>query len=168
MALSGDLCGILAAGMERERASHVLYLEAAGRTRHSLGKMMFERLAADESKHEELLASWSAQGQCRVDFVFEPSVDADFIARAHAKLDKAIKGDAGDLEAIKIGQEMERNAIRFYADNAAKVADEPTKQLFLRLKSEEDKHLALLTDLYDYLSNPNVWMIREGHANFDS
>lgn len=63
---------------------------------------------------------------------------------------------------------MEHNAILFYQDAAEVAEDQPAKDLFMRLKAEEDKHLALLTDLYEYMRDPNIWSIREGGAHFDS
>ena len=58
--------------------------------------------------------------------------------------------------------------IAFYKDAAEKSSDAASKALFLRLRQEEDKHLALLTDLYDYMVNPNLWSVRDEQANFDS
>jgi rubrerythrin len=168
MALSDELCGILAMGAEKERAAHVLYLEAANKTKHPLGRQMFERLAAEETKHEELLKAWAHQGLCPMDVDFEHEIDADFMKRAHAKLDEVVKCGTGDLEAIELGRQMERKAIAFYQEQAAKTGDKNSKALFLRLVAEENKHLALLTDLYGYLSNPTVWQTREGKAHFDS
>jgi len=63
---------------------------------------------------------------------------------------------------------MERKAIAFYQDAAAKAQDQASKDLLLRLKAEEDEHLALLTDLYEYMKDPNLWSVREGGAHFDS
>ena len=169
MALSKELCGVLAVGVEKERKAHDLYAEAAEKTYHPLGKKMFERLAEEEMKHEQLLASWAAEGACPVRAGFPP-VDKDFLARelAKAKAKAAEKPSTNDLEAIELGQQMERKSIAFYEDCAAKAQDKASKGLFLRLKGEEDKHLAMLTDLYEFMANPNVWETRQGRAHFDS
>jgi len=167
VAVSKELCVILAAGVEKERKAHDLYLEAAAKTVHPLGKKMFTRLAEEEARHEQLLASWASEGACPASPA-SPPVDKDFVARELAKVKAAEKHDIGDLEAIELGRQMERKSIQFYTDCAAKAADRPSKDLFLRLKGEEDKHLAMLTDLYDYMANPDVWQTREGRAHFDS
>jgi rubrerythrin len=166
-ALSGDLCGILATGIDKERAAHDFYVQAAGKTRHPLGKQMFQRLADEEARHEQLLASWSKQGVCPVPAPGE-ALDPDFIQKGRAKVAKAIQPDTGDLEAIEFGCQMERQAIAFYESGAAKADDPASKDLFLKLKAEEDKHLALLTDLYEYMKDPNLWSVRDGGAHFDS
>ena len=166
MALSKELCGILAAGVDKERKAHDLYLEAAGKTFHPLGKKMFARLAEEETKHEKLLESWAAEGACPV--IAAPPVDEDWLTQQLKKVAAAGKPNSGDLEAIELGRQMEKKSIQFYLDCAAKAPDKPSKDLFLRLKGEEDKHLAMLTDLYEYMVNPGVWQTREGRANFDS
>lgn len=167
MALSKDLCGILAVGGQKERAARDFYLEASRRTKHPLGKQMFQRLSGEEAKHAQLLQDWANQGICQVDAKFPP-VEKDWLDKARARIREAVKADTSDLEALQLGQDQERKAIAFYQDCAAKMPDQPSKDLFLRLKSEEDRHLALLTDLYDYLVNPELWSVRDERANFDS
>lgn len=167
MAMDNELCGILTVGLQKEHASHDLYLEAAAKVWHPLGKKMFERLAEEETRHEQLLKSWSAKGACPVSSE-APEMDKDFMARARATIKSTVKPSSGDLEALQMGQDLERKSIAFYLDAAAKAPDQPSKDLFLRLKGEEDKHLALLTDLLGYMSNPNLWSVRDEHANFDS
>jgi rubrerythrin len=167
MALSKPLCGILSVGIRKERAAHDFYVHAAGNTKHPLGKKMFDRLAGEEAKHEELLKGWSAGGACPTGARF-PAPDSDLLKRGHAKVEKIVRPATGDLEAIEIGRTMEREAIRFYADGAAKADDRASKDLLLRLRAEEDKHLALLTDLYEYMRDPNLWSVRDEKAHFDS
>jgi rubrerythrin len=167
MALSGELCGILAVGAEKERKARDLYAEAAEKTYHPLGKKMFARLAQEETNHEQLLASWAAEGACPVQVNFPP-VDKEFLARELAKAKAAGKPNSSDLEAIELGQQMERKSIEFYKNCAARTPDQASKDLFLRLRGEEDKHLAILSDLYEYMANPNVWETRQGRAHFDA
>ena len=167
MALSKAMCGILATGAAKERAARDFYLEAARKTREPRGQKMFRRLADDETRHEQLLQSWANQGICPADPVFPP-VDKEFLKRGKAKLKETVAADTGDLDAIRLAQEMERKAIAFYEDNAAQAAEEASRNLFLRLKAEEDGHLALLTDFYDYMVNPQLWSVRDEKHHFDS
>jgi rubrerythrin len=167
MALSQEMCGILVMGAQKERAARDFYLLAAGRTQHPLGKKMFERLAGEETRHEQLLESWANKGLCPAEVTF-PTVDAEFLRKGRAKVVKAVQADTGDLKAIELGQEMERKSIAFYDDCAAKASDAASKALFQRLRGEEDKHLALLTDLYDFMVNPNLWSVRDERSHFDS
>ena len=167
MALSEPLCGILSVGIRKEQAAQDFYRRAADNTDHPLGKKMFERLAGEETKHEELLRGWSAEGACPAGVAF-PEPDHDLLKRGYAKVDQTVKPGTGDLEAIDIGRRMEREAIQFYLDGAAKADDQPSKDLLMRLKGEEDKHLAMLTDLYEYMRDPNLWSVRDERAHFDS
>jgi rubrerythrin len=167
MALSERMCGILEIGIRKERDARDFYLRAAKNTNHPLGKKMFGRLADEEAKHEQLLASWSRGGMCPRN-VSLPATAPDILKRAHATIDRVVKPETGDLEAIELGQKMEREAIAFYQGAAAKAEDPEAKDLFSRLKAEEDKHLALLVDLYEYMRNPNLWSIRDEGAHFDA
>jgi len=167
MALSETMCNILKMGIRKERDAQEFYQKAAQRTKHPLGKKMFARLADDETKHGQLLASWSSQGVCPRN-VSLPATAPDALKQARAKIDEAVKPETGDLEAIELGQEMERKAIAFYQDAAGQAKDPASKDLFLRLKGEEDKHLALLADLYEYMRDPNLWSVRDERAHFDS
>jgi len=167
MALSDELCNVLATGMEKERAAHDFYVEAAGKTQDDLGKKMFERLAQEETQHEQLLKSWSEQGACPADASPE-GLDPDFVKKGRQKVADAVQADTRDLEALAFAQEMERQAIAFYEQSAAVAEDEASRDLLLRLKAEEDKHLALVTDLYEYMKDPNLWSVREGKAHFDA
>ena len=167
MALSKQMCGILVMGAGKERAARDFYLQASRHTKHALGQKMFKRLSDEETKHEQLLQSWANQGVCPVDVTFPP-LDKEALKRGRAKKAEAIEPDTTDLEAIELAQGMEREAIAFYQDAAAKAADDASRNLFVRLKAEEDKHLALLTDLYDYMVNPNLWSVRDQHSHFDA
>jgi rubrerythrin len=167
MALNKELCGILVMGAQKERASHDFYKQAASRTKHPLGKKMFDRLAEEETGHEHLLQNWANVGVCPVESTF-PAVDMEFIKKGKAVVDARVKAETDDLAAIELGQEMERKAIAFYKDAGTKATDDGSKVLFSRLRAEEDKHLALLTDLYGYMSNPELWSVRDERSNFDS
>ena len=107
------------------------------------------------------------QGVCPVDVKFPP-IDKEFIKKGRAKVAEKVNADTGDLQAIEFGQDMERKSIAFYLDGAGKAPDQGSKDLFMRLKGEEDKHLALLTDLYDYMVNPDLWSVRDQRSHFDS
>ena len=167
MALSKELCGLLAVGVQKERAAREFYVQAAAKTKVPLGKKMLQLLADEETKHERLLESWSAAGKCPVDLSFS-AAGRDLLARGKAKVEKDVKPATGDLEAIDVGRDMERQAIAFYADAAKNAGDKASKDLLLRLEGEERKHLALLTDLYEYMKDPNLWSVRDEGAHFDS
>ncbi|MBM4020167.1 MAG: hypothetical protein FJ288_17920 [Planctomycetes bacterium] len=167
VALNKDLCGILAVGEQKERAARDFYLDAARRTTHPLGKKMFDRLAGEETRHAQLLQDWANQGVCPVDVKFPP-VDKNWLNKARAKIREAVKAETTDTQALELGQDMERKAIAFYNDCGTKTDDQAVKDLFARLRAEEDKHLALLTDLYDYMVNPELWSVRDQRSHFDS
>jgi len=128
---------------------------------------MFQRLAEEETKHQELLQSWSEKSACPAE-ADVGGVEPDFIKKGREKVAEAVQPDTGDLEALAFGRKMERQAIAFYKSSAEAADDEASRDLLMRLKAEEDRHLALLTDLQEYMKDPNLWSVREGGAHFDS
>ena len=167
MALSKEICGVLAAGVQKEKAAHDFYVGAAEKTLLPVGKKMFKMLAAEETKHEKLLESWSTAGACPVDAGLD-DLAKDLMRKGKEKLAREVEVQSGDIQAIEIGQDMERKSIAFYAEAALKAGDKASRDLFLRLEGEEKNHLALLTDLYEYMRNPNLWSVRNERAHFDS
>ena len=113
MALSKELCGILIVGAQKERASHDFYVLAASRTGHPLGKTMFQRLAKEETRHEQLLQDWANDVVCPVDSNIPP-LDIGFVKKGKAAVAALVNAATDDLGAIEMGQEMERKAIAFY------------------------------------------------------
>jgi rubrerythrin len=167
MALNPEMCGILVMAAQKERAAHDFYTQAAGKTRHPLGKKMFERLAGEETRHEHLLQDWANVGVCPAEVKF-PVMDSDLVKKGQAAVAAQVQAATDDLSAIEMGQAMERKSIDFYREAAEKAGDPAARDLFQRLRAEEDKHLALLTDLYDYMVNPNLWSVRDQKSHFDA
>jgi len=167
MALSAEMCSVLALGVDKEQAAHAFYLQAAEKTQSILGKRMFTILAGEEAKHEQLLASWSSMGACPPSPTFSEEA-RDLLARGKVKLEKDVRPSTGDLEAVEIGRDMERKAIAYYAVAAAQAVAAVSKDLLRRLEAEEKKHLVLLSDLYEYMKDPKLWSVRDERSHFDA
>jgi rubrerythrin len=56
-----------------------------------------------------------------------------------------------EIEAVKIGQNMEKNGLAFYEHAAARTASPTVRALFVRLADDEKKHLATFEQLEDTL-----------------
>ena len=110
MALSDALCKVLSTGMEKEQAAHDFYVEAAGKTKNPLGRKMFQRLAEDETRHEELLRSWSEQGACPA-AAPAGGIDPEFIRKGREKVAEAVQPETGDLEALEFAKVATQHGI---------------------------------------------------------
>ena len=73
-----------------------------------------------------------------------------------SRLEKA--GRASEIEAIKIGMELGRKAIRFFEDFNKELDDARTKEIVLNMCDEERFHYDLLQSQYDSVTNSGFWL----------
>ncbi len=150
--------------MQLEIDGERFYTEAARKTNHPHGKLLFERLAEEEKIHlkkvQEIYASlekgqkWPAAPHLtRMD-----STVQNIFKEVGVKLNKMVKGSASDLEAIKVAIDMEEKSINLYDGQSKKAEDPFEKRFFLMLSYEERGHYLALLDSYDYLTDPQGWL----------
>lgn len=135
---------------------------AAETTRNNLGKKMFNKLAQDEVAHLHTfsqLFSTILGGDDWKKFVAQQEKDkSPLIEELKQRLDSKAKEErAGDMEAIRIGMELERKAIDFFENSARETADAKAKEIFERIADEERTHYDLLQAQSDSLSNTGHW-----------
>lgn len=154
---------VLELAMERERGGREFYLKAAATTRDGKGKQMFEWLARQEELHlnhltqqRDALArggSWlrpEAKGPGE-----EPLKKTEF--PKSAEVGGEVKPVTGELDALKIGIQAEKDSIALYSE-AARTNDQPeAKAVFQRLVKEEQGHLDLLESEYEWLSKSKTY-----------
>lgn len=139
---------------------------AADITHHERGRKMFRFLAGEEVKHLETfgkLFSKVLQGEDWKEYVKNEEIkgEAPLIEKLRERL-KERKGKS-EVEALSIGMELEKDAIKFFQD-AAKASDDPTaKKIFLEIAEEEKFHYDLLQAQYDSVMHNGIWL---GGAEF--
>ena len=163
-------------GMEMERQGHGFYMQQAARTGDARGKTMFVALAQDELAHLTVLKgqyeSLSRTGAWKEWSQTEPAKDraADaptLFPRTPVEAQKAVKADAGDLDALRFGISIEDKSYQFYSGLAEKATEAVSRSLFQRLANEEDGHRKLLQDTFDYLDDPEGWFLHQEKPIFE-
>jgi len=155
---------MLATALEKELKGRDFYQEAVAKCRNELGQDLFRKLSADEGVHvlriREIYSAleggkaWT--GEWRAHRVESEDLKKLFAERM-SKLGPKVTTEAGDLDALKIGMEMEQGAIKFYEAQLEK-ATEPLERDFIKLMiAEEHGHYAALADVRFYLENPESW-----------
>jgi len=165
---------MLATALEKEEKGREFYRDAAARCVNELGQEMFRTLMAEEGIHIRRIKQiyqaleggegWSDQWKThRIQ-----SGDLDRLVRQRIKvLGPRVKSDTGDLEAIKIGIEMEQGAINFYDEQLQKATD-PLESEFIRIMvAEERGHYTALEDLKLYFENPESWFVEKERHGLD-
>lgn len=139
----------------------LFYVEAAGKTKHSAGKKMFESIAEDEKRHVEMISQvieglqitpQDATPISRVKTVFE-SLRGDMMSKIEASED--------ELEALNIAMQMEKEGVEFYKQLLSETKSEKEKALFQRLIHEEEQHYTMFSNTYQFLLDTGNWFMWE-------
>ena len=147
--------------IQMEKEGQAFFHQAAEKTNNKLGKAMFERLAAEEITHMETFRKmfdsmsntedWHAVST-QLRSISKPPVFSD------AKNKMKAEREPGEVEALRQAMEIERNAIEFFKDAKSKTDDETVKEIFEKIRQEEEYHHALLQAQYDSVTNSGYWL----------
>ena len=153
--------------IQLERDGMAFYAEAAANTKNPLGRKMFEGLAADEKRHEELLLAVAQQMAVELD----SELPAKRIATLFAELGDEIKAELGadpeDTAVVKKALDFEKRAVAFFDEQAAKADAARDKALFERLALEERQHCDILESTLSYLTDTGHWFLWDEGAVLD-
>jgi len=135
--------------------------QAAAMTHNSLGKKMFLYLAEQEVHHlkafgdlfSEVVHSdeWKKYVHDE-EAVGKSAVIEELVARMRRAEDKS------EIEALRIGMELELKAIDFFRECANKGDDPTAKAIFIRIADEERFHYDLLQVQYDSVTGSGFWL----------
>ena len=127
---------------------------------------MFRFLADEEVKHLETFGNMFNKILDGTDWKqYVPRDVHDEEAPLVTKLKESMRREEGkgEVEAIRIGMELEENAIRLFTQ-AMKDADDPiAKKIFRDIAEEEKFHFDLLQAQYDSVTRSGIWL---GSAEF--
>jgi rubrerythrin len=159
--ISQDVKTLISEAIKLEINGQAFFDHAAEVTENTLGKKMFTRLAQEEVKHLEtfsrlfssVIKSDDWKKQVRSEELKGPSAViqqlADRMKRAVGK---------SEVEALRIGMELEQKAVDFFSGTAAGMADAAAKQIFEKIADEERFHYDLLLAQYDSVTGSGFWL----------
>jgi rubrerythrin len=128
-----------------------LYSHAAEKAEDPTAKKMFEMLAQDEDDHVRILMnqykSLVEAGKLDLKDVHPAEVDHGSATVITDDFRKAVQRGKFEMAVISIGCDLEKKAIAYYKEHAAKTDDAELKQLFTWLVEWEDGHLEQLLEL---------------------
>jgi len=139
---------------------------AAEVTNNERGKKMFRFLADEEVKHLETfgkLFSSILHGSDWKKYIRSEEVRGE--APLVEKLKEKMRHEEGkgEVEALRIGMELEQNAISFFQEASKETDDSMAKKIFMEISEEEKFHFDLLQAQYDSVTNSGIWL---GSAEF--
>lgn len=153
--------------IQLERDGQAFYAEAAANTRNPLGKKMFESLAADERRHEEVLLALAGNRADELVGELPKKRLATLFATLGAQARAELGADAGDTAALEKALEMERASIAHYRAQGERAVSERARALYARLVEEENQHADILENCLTYLNKTGQWYLWEEGAVLD-
>ncbi len=145
--------------LQLEQTGQEFYLGAAERTVDPKGKQMFRSLADDEQLHARVIQreidalgkgeSWQTPGAVAKG---EVDLEAPLFPKGQVALEKAIRPDASDMDALLFALKIENDSFSLYVEQANAATDPNAKQLYAYLADAERTHFNLLMANYESMS----------------
>ncbi len=153
--------------IQLERDGQAFYTQAAAATRNALGRRMFESLAADERRHEELLHGIARQMDVALEGELPKRRLVTLFATLGAEAKADLIGDATDTAVLEKGLAIERASIAHYLKQAQRASAERERTLYRRLVAEENQHADILINCLTYLNKTGQWFLWDEQALLD-
>jgi rubrerythrin len=159
--ISKDVKTLIQDAIKLEINGQAFFNKAAEITHNDLGKKMFVRLAQEEVKHLDtfsrlfstIIGTEDWKKQVRREELKGPSAVIDDLAQRM----KRAEGQS-EVEAIRIGMELEQKAVDFFTKSAGTMDDREAKQIFEKIADEERFHYDLLLAQYDSVTGSGFWL----------
>jgi len=140
-----------------EREGIAFFEDVAANSKHERTKDTFKSLVKQEQRHVEILSGEMDRLEHGREWASlkEMKTSAPQVPRISVFKDKQIsrlryKPDRGELDALKLGIEVEKKSIDYYRNAGFQTSDPKAKEIFNWLVGEEGGHLTILSSEYDY------------------
>jgi rubrerythrin len=159
--ISDQVVEVIREAIKLEINGRAFFNHAAEVTHNELGKKMFAKLAQDEIRHLDVFGELFSKvigGDEWKKYVDQEELkgESPLILSLKARMKKEEK--AGELEAISIGMDLERNAMDFFDKSAKETVDPQARKIFEEICKEEQLHYNLLQAQYDSVTNSGFWL----------
>lgn len=159
--ISPDVKTLIQEAIKLEVNGQAFFKQAAEATRNALGKKMFNRLADEEVKHLEtfsrlfssVIKSDDWKKQVEQEQLKGPAEVIEELARRM----KRAEGQS-EVEALRIGMELETKAVEFFRRAAAEMKDPAAREIFEKIADEERFHYDILLAQHDSVTRSGFWL----------
>jgi rubrerythrin len=159
--ISHDVKTLIQEAIKLEINGQAFFNHAAEVTRNELGKKMFIRLAQEEAKHLEafslLFSSVIKSDEWKKQVEKEQLKGPSAVIEELAQRMKRAEGQS-EVEALRIGMELETKAVEFFTRAASGMSDPAAKDIFDKIADEERFHYDLLLAQHDSVTGSGFWL----------
>jgi len=161
---SGGVLDILVNAIEMEREGKAFFEEVASNSRNQRTRDTFSSLVKQEQRHEEILSEelirlkqgrdWASLGEMKASGHEYPKIS---VFKDNQIRRKKFDPGGGELEALKLGIEIEKKSIDYYRNAGVQADDPKAREIFNWLVGEEAGHLTILSAEYEYRARPGYY-----------
>lgn len=159
--LSKPVKELIKEAIKLEINGKVFFNHAAEVTQNELGKKMFKRLAEEEIKHlatfSKLFSSIIKSDDWKKELSQEELEGESPVIQEISSRMKRAEGQS-DIEALRIGMELEQKAIDFFRGCSQGSEDPVSREIFDKIADEERFHYDLLQAQYDSVTGSGFWL----------
>ena len=145
--------------IKMEKDAIDFYTEAAGKTKHPVGKKMFMSITEDEKRHLKMLSAIfkdigitpeNVSPMGNIQTIFKTMKDA---------MMQQVAATKDEIDAFRIAMQMEKEGVEFYKKAEAEAPTEKERALFMRLVKEEQQHYDVFANTYSFMSDTGNWFM---------
>ncbi len=159
--------------IQMEIDGKAFYLKSAGESTNELGKKLLEALARAEDYHRIKFQQVFDNIGNKKGWV-NPEITPDggrtlrtIFAREIAKKPSQVKPAKTEMEAAVKAQQMEAKTYDYYHARSEQAESEVEREFFNTIAAEEQEHLLVMNDYFEYLKNPADWFTRTERHSLD-
>ncbi len=146
--------------IQMEKDGHAFYEDAARKTDNELGKKMFETLAKDEIEHrntfQKMFDAITGTGDWqKIAQQYSPRIGK--VPIFEGELQKKADINLTELDALRTAMGNERKSIDYYNKIVEQTEDPFAREIFTKIREEEEYHYDLLQAQKDSLSKSGFW-----------
>lgn len=143
--------------LEFEKENKEFYRECAEKADHNSLKRVFNYLADEEEKHEEIVKQLQAEETVE-------KVESDIIPKAKKAFDEIAEDlperifNDDQLDAYQKALELEKRSVEFYQSKLEEAELPQVKKVFRKLANIEKNHQKIMENIYQFVSKPERWL----------
>jgi rubrerythrin len=145
--------------IQLEQDGQRYYSEAAEGTSNPLGKQMFQSLAADENRHEQIIRRMADKMAVELPEDLPKRRLVTLFSTLGDELKQDLTADADDSQVIAKAIEMEKASEALYREQASETDSQDEEAIWERLALEESQHTDILRNTQTYLDDTGHWFL---------
>lgn len=164
------LKGLIELAIQMEKDGIDFYENLSSKMPYESARKMVLSFADDERRHLETLTNiFSNIISVDVERYLSENPPREKVRTIFDDVAGSIETDvlSNELSAIKLAMDMEERSYKLYDEAFSLEIDENLKRLWKRLADEERKHYDIFWNTYDFIANPEEWILREERGLLD-